>query len=573
MKNLLLLVSCLMTLSASAQSQLRITNAMADSFLKGQYNPAQFQLAQVNFTPKEIPTLIQNEISTDSLQAYITKLSEFGTRNTGSDTVSETRGIGASRKYILQKFKQFEQQSNQRLQAGYFEFTNVICNQWKHKNVIAVLPGTDTSHHQVIIIEGHFDSRCDVTCDVNCEAQGVEDNATGTALVMELARSMSKFQFKHTIMFMATTAEEQGLLGAAAMAKYTNDQNIPVKAVFNNDVIGGIICGETSSPPSCPGLNDIDSLNTRIFSFGGFNSSSKGLARYTKLQYKESIPKTQIKLGLHIMTNEDRIGRGGDHIPFRQRGYPSIRFTSANEHGDASNGPNYTDRQHTEDDILGMDTDGDLVIDSFFVNFNYLKRNAVINATASANTANAPQTPNFSIDSLDQNYLRVNIDEQDLAVAYRVGVRTTTNDWDTVYTTENATIDITVNDSSAYYVSVASVNQYGIESLFSEEKMLVLTKTPQAETQNGIELLQNRPNPFDEVTIIPIYAAQGFVGKTATIVITDLRGNIIYNQQQTLAQGLNELPYHHGFGATGTFVYSLYINQKFISSKKMTFAY
>ena len=574
MKNYIALSLLFISFSVFSQSQIKVTNLTADEILKGNYNPTDYNLANTNFTPEELPVLIQNSISPDSLKAYITKLSQFGTRNSGSDTTSATQGIGAARKYILQKFQQFQTQSNNRLQPGYLRFTNVICNQWTHKNVIAVLPGTDVSNHEVILIEGHMDSRCDVSCDINCKAEGVEDNATGTALVMELARVMSKYQFNHTILFMATTAEEQGLLGADAMSDYIQKENIPLKAVFNNDVIGGIICGETSSPPSCPGLNDVDSLNTRIFSFGGFNASSKSLARYSKLQYKESIPNNGIKLSLHIMTNEDRIGRGGDHIPFRQKGYPAIRFSSANEHGDASNGPNYTDRQHTEDDILGVDTDGDNVVDSFFVDFNYLKRNSVINATAAANCANSPKTPSFKIDSLDQDLMRVTITSPEDFPTYRIGLRTTTNDWDSVYTSTSKSMEIAINDSNAYYVSVANVNEYGIESLFSEEQLLVLTKVSEKSSiKSGIEIWQNKPNPFDESTIIPVFASEDNEGKKALLQITDLNGNLVFAEEQTLKAGLNEWPYHHGFGALGTFVYSVYVNNQLVGAKKMTFAY
>jgi hypothetical protein len=574
MKNYIALSLLFISFSVFSQSQIKVTNLTADEILKGNYNPTDYNLANTNFTPEELPVLIQNSISPDSLKAYITKLSQFGTRNSGSDTTSATQGIGAARKYILQKFQQFQTQSNNRLQPGYLRFTNVICNQWTHKNVIAVLPGTDVSNHEVILIEGHMDSRCDVSCDINCKAEGVEDNATGTALVMELARVMSKYQFNHTILFMATTAEEQGLLGADAMSDYIQKENIPLKAVFNNDVIGGIICGETSSPPSCPGLNDVDSLNTRIFSFGGFNASSKSLARYSKLQYKESIPNNGIKLSLHIMTNEDRIGRGGDHIPFRQKGFPAIRFTSANEHGDASNGPNYTDRQHTEDDILGVDTDGDNVVDSFFVDFNYLKRNSVINATAAANCANSPKTPSFKIDSLDQDLMRVTITSPEDFPTYRIGIRTNTNDWDSVYTSTSKSIEIAINDSNAYYVSVANVNEYDIESLFSEEQLLVLTKVSEKSSlKSGIEIWQNKPNPFDESTIIPVFASEDNEGKKALLQITDLNGNLVFAEEQTLKAGLNEWPYHHGFGALGTFVYSVYVNNQLVGAKKMTFAY
>jgi hypothetical protein len=574
MKNYIALSLLFISFSVFSQSQIKVTNLTADEILKGNYNPTDYSLANTNFTPEELPVLIQNSISPDSLKAYITKLSRFGTRNSGSDTTSATQGIGAARKYIFQKFQQFQTKSNNRLQPGYLRFTNVICNQWTHKNVIAVLPGTDVSNHEVILIEGHMDSRCDVSCDVNCKAEGVEDNAAGTALVMELARVMSKYQFNHTILFIATTAEEQGLLGADAMSDYIQKENIPLKAVFNNDVIGGIICGETSSPPSCPGLNDVDSLNTRIFSFGGFNASSKSLARYSKLQYKESIPNNGIKLSLHIMTNEDRIGRGGDHIPFRQKGFPAIRFTSANEHGDASNGPNYTDRQHTEDDILGVDTDGDNVVDSFFVDFNYLKRNSVINATAAANCANSPKTPSFKIDSVDQDLMRVTITSPEDFPTYRIGLRTTTNDWDSVYTSTSKSMEIAINDSNAYYVSVANVNDYGIESLFSEEQLLVLTKVSEKSSlKSGIEIWQNKPNPFDESTIIPVFASKEHEGKTAVLKITDLNGNIVFSEEQKLNSGLNEWPYHHGFGALGTFVYSVYVNNQLVGAKKMTFAY
>ena len=101
------------------------------------------------------------------------------------------------------------------------------------------------------------------------------------------------------------------------------------------------------------------------------------------MQYEEELlAHVEVPHLVTIMTAEDRTGRGGDHIPFRSAGYPAMRFTSANEHGDASNGPNYDDRQHTSDDILGLDTDNDGQLDSFFVDFNYLARNAVINANA-----------------------------------------------------------------------------------------------------------------------------------------------------------------------------------------------
>ena len=110
-----------------------------------------------------------------------------------------------------------------------------------------------------------MDSRCNVLCDTACIAEGVEDNASGSALVMELARIMSKYTFKATMLFMLTTAEEQGLLGANAMAEYASTNNLPLKAVLNNDIVGGIICGQPGAALVWPGLNHIDSTQVSTF--------------------------------------------------------------------------------------------------------------------------------------------------------------------------------------------------------------------------------------------------------------------------------------------------------------------
>jgi hypothetical protein len=197
----------------------------------------------------------------------------------------------------------------------------------RHKDVVAVLPGRDISDPSSIIIEAHLDSRCKDNCDIDCLAQGMEDNGSGVALVVELARVMSQYVFDHTIIFMTVTGEEQGLVGSNAFADYATQENIPLKAVLNNDIVGGIICGETSSPPSCPGLNNIDSTQVRLFSFGGFNSKNKGLSRFIKLEYNEMIkPLSSVPMMVSIMSAEDRTGRGSDHIPFRENGFAAMRF-------------------------------------------------------------------------------------------------------------------------------------------------------------------------------------------------------------------------------------------------------
>lgn len=282
-------LSAFLSFGLSAQTNLLFTKPEAEQVIKGNYDPLIYSSSNPIEQHTDIVTFIQNNVRPDSLKSYILKLSDFQNRNTGSDTVSSSYGIGAARRWGYSMFENFSNNAENRLITSYFQFDLDICGVDRHRNILAVLPGTDTTNHEVIIIEGHIDSRCEDECGITCLAEGIEDNASGTALVLELARVMGQCTFQNTIVFMLTVGEEQGLYGADAFSEYCDLNNIPVKAVLNNDVIGGVICGQTSSPPSCPGLNDIDSTQVRIFSYGGFNSFNKQLSRFIKLQYKEEL--------------------------------------------------------------------------------------------------------------------------------------------------------------------------------------------------------------------------------------------------------------------------------------------
>lgn len=567
----------MVSLIGFSQTNILFTTPLSEQLIKGNFNPNSYLSSTPINQHDEVVSFIQNNINPDSLKSYILQLASFYNRNTGSDTVSVTTGIGAARRWAFQKFSNFSVQAENRLIPSYFQFDRNICSITNHRNVIAVLPGTDTSNHEVIIIEGHMDSRCENECDTSCQAQGIEDNASGTALVLELARVMSKCSFKNTIVFMLTIGEEQGLYGADAFADYCNLNDIPVKAVFNNDVIGGIICGQTSSAPSCPGLNDIDSTQVRIFSFGGFNSGNKQLARFIKLQYKEELlPQVNVPMMITIMSNEDRSGRGGDHIPFRQNGFISCRFTSANEHGDASNGPGYTDRQHTTNDILGVDTDLDGEIDSFFVDFNYLARNASINATGASIAALGPKKPDFNFATIPGPGIIIHVTQESQYEIYRVGIRSATNDWDSVYTISGYYDTVFPPVTNVYYVSIASVDENGLESLFSKEVVIqnsqISVPELDQEKTEPVELLQNRPNPFDEATIIGVIVNKVIPYKEAKIIVYDMTGKRVETLNINLKSGVNETIYEHGYGRVGTYFYALVIDGKEISRKSMIFA-
>ncbi|MGQ0827234.1 MAG: M28 family peptidase [Bacteroidota bacterium] len=585
-KTLLILVCLIAVFNTKAQTNIISTTPLAEQIMKGNYNPVTYQASTIISDPAVISADINARILPDSLHSYLKQMKKFQNRNTLSDTLSTTKGIGAARKWAFAKFQQFSSENENRLITSYlqydYDYSSICPNSiTRHKNIFSVLPGSDTTDKSIIIIEGHFDSRCANNCDTACLAEGMEDNGSGSALVLELARVMSKYTFKRTLVFLLTTSEEQGLNGAEAFADYVVLKGIKVKAVQNNDVIGGITCGQTSSPPSCPGANDVDSTQVRLFSSGGLNSFHKGLCRYIKLQYKEMLkPIVAVPMTLSIMTPEDRTGRGGDHIPFRQHNFYAMRFTSANEHGDAnSTSPTYTDRQHTSDDILGVDTDGDMVIDSFYVDFNYLARNAVINGNSAAMMAIGPKTPDFTLNSDGISKLYINITQQTQYLHYRVGIRNTSNnwDWDSVYTFSGPgslfdTINVTT--SGSHIVSVASVDANGIESLFSKEifkNLAGIGINEHASNSNAIELLQNKPNPSDEATMITVLINKSVNYKEAYITIQDITGKEVQKMPIQLAEGTNEVMYEHGYNVAGTFIYTLVIDGKVIQSKRMVF--
>lgn len=575
-KQFIIIVFCLALFSFknNAQTNIISTNLTAQQIMLGNYNPTLYAAPVVINHPDSISSGINARVSPDSLHAYLEVLRGFKNRNSGSDTTSLVRGIGAAGKWIFKKFQQFSAANNNRLIPSYLQFDQAICGTNRHKNIMAVLPGTDTTDKSIVIIEGHLDSRCNVLCDTSCIAEGMEDNGSGTALVIELARVMSRYSYKKTLVFIATTAEEQGLYGAQAFATYCQQKGIKVLGVLNNDVIGGIFCGNTSSAPSCPGYGNIDSTHVRLFSFGGFSSFHKGLARFVKLEYKEMIkPIAGVTMTINIMTPEDRSGRGGDHIPFRQKNYPAIRFTAANENGNASLGANYTDRQHTSQDILGIDTNNDMILDSFFVNFNYLARNAVMNGNAAGMLGIGPKAPDFTLTASGTS-LVVKITAQTQYLKYRVGVRTLTYDWDSVYTFSGKLID-TINVAAGnYIVSVASVDNKNVESLFSKELMITTTGVGLPERTNSassIQLLQNKPNPSDEATMITVVVNKEMQYKEAFISIKELNGKEIKRTRITLNPGVNEVEYNHGYHTSGTYIYSLVIDGKAVQSKKMVF--
>lgn len=561
-----------------AQQNTVVTHPEVDQALKGNFAAEAYLPSAIINHPDDVTDGIVAEVSADSLKQYLLALSAFENRNTGSDTSSTTFGMGAARRWAFSKLESFSARQEGRLRVSYLQFDEEICGMGQHRNVFAVLPGIGPHRNEMVIVEGHMDSRCEDVCDTECMAHGMEDNGSGTALVLELARVMSRFAFDRTLVFLITTGEEQGLYGAEAFVLYCVQNQIPVRAVYNNDIVGGIICGQTASPPGCPGLNAIDSINVRLYSTG----PGRHLARFAHLEYQEELrSKMPVPTVLNIMSREDRVGRGGDHIPFRERGFAAMRFTSANEHGDGNPAQsNYEDRQHSMDDVLGIDTNGDSVIDSFFVDFNYLARNTIINGHSMAMSALGPPTPEgFAVERVD-NGLRYEIFDPAENGLYRLGIRPTSNIYfDTlVYVTKKVDTIYFLEPSTLYYLTAAAVDSNDIESHFTNEEFNFFTTGLEEQaylSEDGITLLQNRPNPFDEATTISVLVERPVRYQQALIRVVDAGGREQARYPIELKPGMVEILYgyeKHQY-QRGTYYYSLIIDGKVYDTKAMVYAY
>jgi len=578
-----LIFSCICVVSfLYSQGNMQLTNSEAEAVVFGNYDPQDYMASTIINHPDSVLYGIINDISKEQLQTYLEEMDAFYNRNTGSDTTSETTGIGATRKWIYNHLQSISAENENRLLVSYLTFQKEICGQSFHKNVLGVLPGNDTSNKEILVVQGHYDTRCEGVCDTSCYSPGMEDNGSGTVLVMELARIMSRYTFDQTIVFALLTGEDQGLFGAKALANYLWMNDLDVQACFNNDVIGGTMCGYTSSPPSCPGPDHIDSTHVRIFSYSiqddsSKNSTHKQLARYVKMHQIERInPLISTPMDINLILWEDRVGRSGDHIPFRQRGYPAIRFCSQNEHGNGTG--TLPDRQHTTTDILGVDTDTppDGIIDSFFVDMGYLSRNAITNGVNLGWLANAPPKPQPIFNPIPLG-IEVEMPGPDSVYQhYRLGIRSQgsgTLYFDTLLTFEN-TNNFSVSgleENKEYYFSVCNVEN-GVEGLFSDEyTALIVGIDDETALEQGIYLQSINPNPaMDGCDFILFSEAKNDVN-TATLIISDLNGRVIHKMESGINPGKTTISFENNKGLYGMYLCSLLVNKQVIQVRRVVF--
>lgn len=330
-------------------------------------------------------------ISPDSLRSYVNALVSFGTRQTLSSGTDPHRGIGAARRWVLEKFREDAAVSGGRMNTYIDTWTQPADSHRINRsiimgNVVARIQGTDPTDDRIFIVTGHLDSRRTNVMDSTEDAPGANDDASGVAALLEMARLLVAYPMKATVMLVAVTGEEQGLFGAVHLAEEAKAGHWHVAADLNNDMIGQSTSSET-------GLHD--NTRVRVFSeaipaaeapeearmrrlLGGENDSrSRELARYMKMIASAYVD----NLGVELIYRRDRFLRGGDHEPFQDRGYTAVRITDYYE--------NYT-HQHQDVRTENGIQYGDL---EKFMDFGYLRKTTALNLATVASLATAPSPP------------------------------------------------------------------------------------------------------------------------------------------------------------------------------------
>jgi hypothetical protein len=402
-------------------------------------------------------------ISEARLKELLTKLVGFGTRNTLSDQTSPTMGIGAARNWILEEMRRSSEKLRVNFDTHQIAPQGRITSQVDLRNVMAVLPGRTPRR---IYISGHYDSvniggqnvsnsaapganaggdrQTRPGFDPNVEANGANDDGSGTVLTMELARAFAEsgIQFDATLVFVTWAGEEQGLVGSNVHAEDLKKNAVPIEAVFNNDIVGNSIGGN--------GIRDAESI--KVYAVGPEDSPARSLARHIRKAAAIYVPSHHVRL----MAREDRFGRGSDQSSFSQNGFPAVVFREANENFERQHGAN--------DKIDGVD-------------FGYLAQNARVNAAGVATLALAPPAPKVTNDR-GANMLSRDPSGYDAtmrwnttpgAVAYRIYWRDTwNNDWEHSQTIGNVTQftlkNVNIDD---FVFGVSAISADGQESMVS----------------------------------------------------------------------------------------------------------
>ncbi len=407
---------------------------------------------------------IIDAVSTQRIQDDITTLAGFGTRHTLSDTVSQTRGIGAARRWIKAEFDAISRSCGGCLEVFYqrnlvkaSENERIPEDVWV-VNVVAIQRGKKHPN-RYIMMSGDIDSRVSDANNATSDAPGANDNASGMAGTIEAARVLSKYTFDNSIVYAGLSGEEQGLFGGRGLAAYARENNWQLIGVMNNDMIGnttgvdGVVSNRDFrifSEPVPPDESE-RMRRARRFYGGEVDGISRQLARYVYRTTRTYMPEMNPMLIYRL----DRFGRGGHHRPFNDEGFAGIRIMEAHE--------NYTQQHQDIRQENGIQY-GDLLE---FVDFGYAAKLTAVNAISLASLAWAPPAPEeVEIGGVVEPAARLRWKPVEGAQGYKVYWRDTTSPtWDNFRYVEKAT-EVTLEGIviDNYFFGVASVGAGGHES-------------------------------------------------------------------------------------------------------------
>ncbi len=408
---------------------------------------------------------IVNAVSAERIEKDVTTLVNFGTRHTLSDTISQTTGIGAARRWIKSEFEKTSTDCNGCLDVFYQkdlvkkgDGQRIVKDVWV-VNVVAVQKGTKYPN-RFIIMSGDIDSRVSDPNNFTSKSPGANDNASGMAGTIEAARVLSKYQFESSIIYVGLSGEEQGLFGGKGLAAYAKEQGWDIVGIINNDMIGNItgVDGVVSNrdfrifSEPVPPTETEDQRRARRFYGGEVDGISRQLARYIHKTTKTYMP----EMNPMMIYRLDRFGRGGHHRPFNDAGFSGVRIMEAHE--------NYT-QQHQDIRVEDGIAYGDVLE---HVNFEYAKKLTAVNAINLASIAWAPPAPStVEIGGIVEPSAKLKWNKVDGAVGYKIYWRDTTSPtWDSykyVGDVAEHTLEGIVIDN--FFFGIAAVGKDGHESL------------------------------------------------------------------------------------------------------------
>ena len=369
----------------------------------------------------ETARAIAGAVDPEQLRSTIRTLVSFGTRHTASETASDTRGIGAARRWVASRFSAISKDCGGCLEIATPSqtFTNSrLSAATEVMDVIAIQRGSDEAD-RVVVIAGHLDSRASDVMNATIDAPGANDDASGVAAAIEAARVLSKHRFRATIVYAALSGEEQGLFGGKVLADYAKSRGWKVEGDLNNDIVGNSF-GEDGVHDSgtvrvfSEGTKAVETqaqANVRRYRGGEIDSPSRNIARYMAAIAERDMTGFTVRM----VYRTDRFGRGGDQVPMLEAGFPAVRVTESHEH---------YDRQHQDVRIENGRHYGDTLE---FVDFAYLAQVTRLNALTLAAMAAAPAPPTgVAIEGAVKHDTTVTWQPVVGAVAYRVWWRDTT---------------------------------------------------------------------------------------------------------------------------------------------------